>query len=171
MMRQKRKQMLTIANPKCFSLVLFIILFSIVTSFAQNLFLQNKIVTDPLTGAALEGFDAVSYFTEQKPELGRAEYEYIWNGVSWYFSNQANREVFTRAPEIYAPQFGGHGAMGLARGYIIDGNANIYELLGGRLFLFYSNTNRDAFMLSQRTSYIKAKNNWEFFLTDLLPSE
>ncbi|MCF6344430.1 MAG: twin-arginine translocation pathway signal protein [Devosiaceae bacterium] len=140
-------------------------------SFAQNLNLQNIYVTDPLTGVAIEGYDAVSYYTQEAPALGRPEYELSWNGVVWYFSNEANRAVFIRAPEIYAPQFGGHGTMSLSRGYLTDGKANIFALLGGRLFLFYSSSNKDAFMLSQKTAYIKARNNWEFLSSRLIPAE
>ena len=137
--------------------------------FSANIYIQNSIVVDPLTGVALDGYDPVSYFTEEEPALGLPEYEYVWHGVSWYFTNEANRAVFVRAPEIYAPQFGGHGTMGLARGYLTDGNPYIYSKLGGKIFLFYSFGNRDAFMLAQRPSYIKAFNNWKFLSQKFSP--
>ncbi len=170
-MRQRSKQMLSFIGFIRFLLAGIAIILLAGSVSAQYLTLQNKIVIDPLTGVALEGFDAVSYFTQKEPLLGRPEYELNWNNVTWYFSNEANRAVFARAPEIYAPQFGGHGAMGLARGYLSDGNAKIFALLGGRLFLFYSTSNKDAFMLAQRSAYIKARNNWQYFSSEFVPAE
>lgn len=167
MMRQICKQMLTI-QPR-WHIVLFCVLalglarpgFSATSSF------NSLIVTDPLSGVANGGYDPVSYFTDTEPLAGRPEFEYDWNGVPWYFANPANRDIFRRSPEIYAPLFGGHGAMGLARGYISDGNPRIYAILGNRLFLFYSTGNRDAFLLSQKSAYAKANENWEFFALEL----
>ncbi len=151
---------------RAFLYLFFALAFSVVLislAFAGTKQLQNVIVTDPLSGYAIGGYDPVSYFTNSEPVQGLPEYEYIWFGVPWIFSNEANRDIFALSPEIYSPIFGGHGSMGLARGYLSDGNPNVYEVLAGRLFLFYSISNRDAFMLAQRSSYIKAQRNWEFF--------
>ncbi len=176
MMRQKCKQILTIFKP--FGLFALNIIFAanIIFSFANlasasQINIKNKYVTDPLTGVALEGYDPVSYFTQDEPLIGRPEYELVWNGVSWYFANEANREVFSRNPEIYAPQFGGYGSMSLARGYLADGNPNIYSLIGERLFLFYSNSNKDAFLLAPKFAYLQASKNWEFLSANLVPAE
>ncbi len=147
----------------CLSFVIVFFLVSASLTFAGTKQLQNVIVTDPLSGYAIGGYDPVSYFTDPSPVQGLPEYEYIWFGVPWIFSNEANRDIFALSPKIYSPIFGGHGSMGLARGYLSDGNPKVYEILAGRLFLFYSISNRDAFMMSQRSSYIKAQRNWEFF--------
>lgn len=117
-------------------------------------------VTDPLTGIALGGLDPVSYFTEAVPLPGRSDYETVWQNVSWYFATAANRDIFTRAPEIYAPQFGGHGAMGVARGYVSDSDANIYVVFKQRLFLFYSAAQREAFLLSPDAAAREAEARW-----------
>src|SRR5689334_11666438 len=106
MMRQIGKQILTI------------VLLAALAAPAQAAGLVTTVVTDPLTGVALEGYDAVTYFTESEPQMGSPDYEYVWAGVPWYFASAANRDVFKRAPEIYAPQHGGHCEMSLARGYL-----------------------------------------------------
>lgn len=129
--------------------------------------LSNAIVIDPLSGVAIGGYDVVSYFTEEEPLVGRPEFEYVWRGVPWYFANAANRDVFAGSPAIYAPQFGGYGLMGLARGYLSEGNPRVYEILGGRLFLFYSSSNKDAFMLSQKAGYERAAQSWSVLSQDL----
>lgn len=122
--------------------------------------LVTAIVTNPLTGIALDGFDPVSYFTEPEPLDGRADFEFIWGGVPWHFATRANRDAFVRAPEIYCPQYGGHGAMGVARGFVSDGNARIYTVYKNRLYLFYSAVNREAFRLSPELAAAKGALHW-----------
>ena len=31
-----------------------------------------------------------------------------WNDAKWYFASQANRDLFIKDPERYAPQYGGY---------------------------------------------------------------
>ncbi|KRA41653.1 YHS domain-containing (seleno)protein [Devosia sp. Root635] len=118
------------------------------------------IVTDPLTGIGIYGMDPVSYFTEPEPLQGRGDFEFIWNNVPWNFATAANRDIFKTAPEIYAPQFGGHGAMGVARGYVSDSDPAMYFVFKQRLYLFYSAANREAFILSPDEAAIEAEANW-----------
>ena len=122
--------------------------------------LITTIVTDPLTGVAIEGMDPVSYFTEAAPEPGKPDFEYDWKGVPWYFASAANRDVFIGAPDIYAPQFGGHCAMSLSRGYLSDGNPQIYAVVAARLYVFYSVANREAFLLSPGVAIKDATSHW-----------
>lgn len=118
------------------------------------------IVTDPLTGLGLSGTDPVSYFTEPEPLPGRADHEFIWQNVSWYFATAANRDIFAGAPEIYAPQFGGHDAMGVARGFVSDSDPRIYAVFKQRLYLFYSAANREAFLMSPDAAGRTAEERW-----------
>jgi YHS domain-containing protein len=151
MMRQIRKQILTIG---------LVILGLAAVLPVQAASVVTAIVTNPLTGVALDGFDPVSYFTENEPLLGSAGQAYDWGGVTWYFSSAANRDAFIKAPDVYAPQFGGHGTMSLARGFLSDGNARVYLILGERLYLFYSGANRDAFMMAPQKALEDAMKNW-----------
>ena len=87
---------------------------------------MTTIVTDPLTGVAIDGYDAVSYFIDAEPQPGKPDFEYDWQGVPWYFDSAANRDVFMRNPDVYAPQFGGHCVTSLSRGYLSDGKPRLY---------------------------------------------
>lgn len=118
------------------------------------------IVTDPLTGLGLSGTDPVSYFTEPEPLPGRSDYEFIWQNVPWYFATAANRDIFAGSPEIYAPQFGGHDAMGIARGFVSDSDPRIYAVFKQRLYLFYSAANREAFLLAPDAAGRAAEERW-----------
>ena len=121
----------------------------------------TTVVTDPLTGIALGGMDPVSYFTEPAPLLGRGEFEFVWGDVPWHFASAANRDIFAKAPEIYAPQYGGHCAMGLARGFLSDGDAKVYAIFKQRLYLFYSAANREAFLLAPDAAALRSQEKWQ----------
>jgi YHS domain-containing protein len=156
MMKQISKQILTML---AFVLPLLgMVSTTILPARAQSM--VTLIITDPLTGVAIYGMDPVSYFTEPAPLQGRSDYEYIWNNVPWYFATAANRDVFRTSPETYAPQFGGHGAMSVARGYLSDSNPAIYALFKQRLYLFYSAASREAFLLAPDAAAISAEANW-----------
>jgi hypothetical protein len=149
MMRQTGKQILTIA---------LLLVAAVGAARAESV--VTAIVTDPLTGIALEGYDPITYFTEPEPRLGVPDYEYQWGGVPWYFVSAANRDVFIRAPDVYAPQHGGHCEMSLARGYLSDGKPRIFVIERTKLYLFYSAANREAFLMSKAEALEKAALNW-----------
>jgi YHS domain-containing protein len=128
------------------------------------------IVTDTLTGVALGGMDPVSYFTNAEPLPGRPDYEYDWDGVPWYFANAADRDIFIRAPEVYAPQFGGHSATSLAQGYLSDGDPRIYAIVAQRLYLFYSEGNYQTFEKAPAATIDAARKRWAALGTQLSAS-
>jgi YHS domain-containing protein len=118
------------------------------------------IVTDPLTGVAIDGYDPVSYFISPEPMPGKPDFELSWGGASWYFTSAANRDVFARNPTSYAPQFGGHCVTSLSRGYLSDGKPRLFAIEGLKLYFFYSTANKEAFLLSRSATVAKAAENW-----------
>jgi hypothetical protein len=152
MMRQIGEQILTIAAVLGCALVL--------ATGVRAEALVTTIISDPLTGVAIDGYDPVSYFTEPDPRLGKADFVYDWQGVPWYFESAANRDVFIRNPTIYAPQYGGHCLMSLSRGYLSDGKPRLYVIEAMRLYFFYSTANRDAFLLAKSPAIEAAAKHW-----------
>ena len=166
MMRQKRKQNLTIVQ-RLGVLVLLIAASLGPGAAVQAAGLINAIVNDPLTGVAIDGYDPVSYFTEPQPLQGRPDHVYEWGGVPWYFASAANRDVFMRRPDIYAPRYGGHCATSLSRGFVSDGKPMLYAISGARLYLFYSVANREAFLDADAPPVTAANTNWNRLQTNL----
>lgn len=88
---------------------------------------------------AISGYDAVSYFQgEGVPVDGDAQYTVKWNGADWHFANQANAEAFKANPTAYAPQYGGHCAWAMSRGSLAPGDATLYKLVDGKLYLNFN---------------------------------
>ena len=121
---------------------------------------SRRVVTDTNSGYALFGYDPVAYFTEHSAIRGKRQNEFVWRGVSWTFTTKANREVFKADPEIYAPQYGGHGALAVARGYAADCNPNVWAIYDRRLFLFYSYTARAAWAEAVDLHVQRADKQW-----------
>ena len=57
---------------------------------------------------AIKGYDPVAYFTDAKALKGDASVTYAWGGMTWHFSSVTNRDLFSDAPERYAPQYAGY---------------------------------------------------------------
>jgi YHS domain-containing protein len=56
-------------------------------------------------GIAINGYDAVAYFTEGGPVKGSSAFSAPYKGAIFHFSTAANREVFLRDPARYVPQY------------------------------------------------------------------
>ncbi|WP_037308101.1 YHS domain-containing (seleno)protein [Ruegeria halocynthiae] len=89
-------------------------------------------------GAAMAGYDAVSYFDDGVPLRGHPEYRVVWKGAEWYFVSAENRDAFERDPRAFAPQFGGYCAYAMAQGQLISTDPTAWQVVNGRLYLTHS---------------------------------
>jgi YHS domain-containing protein len=98
---------------------------------------EAPIYTALFSKAALGGYDAVAYFTENKPVKGDTKFVSTYKGVEWRFSSAENRDKFQAAPERYAPQYGGYCAWAVSQGYTASGDPQRWKIVGGKLYLNY----------------------------------
>lgn len=89
-------------------------------------------------GIAIDGTDAVAYFTEGKPVVGSPEFAYDWMGATWHFSTAENRDAFAADPEAYAPQYGGYCAYAVSEGYTASTVPEAWKIVDGKLYLNFS---------------------------------
>ena len=144
-------------------LILFVALIS-GTTFAQTAAkrtaefnLEKKV--------AIQGYDPVAYFTQKKAVKGKAAFATTYEGVTYNFSSQANKDLFLKNPASYEPQYGGwcSYAMG-ASGEKVEVDPETFKIVDGKLNLFYNaffnNTlkswNKDEVNLKK-----KADANWK----------
>ena len=121
----------------------------------------SSINTGYFDGVAIEGYDTVAYFTDGKATKGSEEFAYDWLGATWYFANAEHRELFAEKPVQYAPQYGGHCAMGVAFG---ESTANIdpeaWAIVDGKLYLQYSKDAREAWERDRANRVAAADQKW-----------
>lgn len=86
---------------------------------------------------AINGYDSVTYFTQNRPVKGSDSFVFQWKDAKWKFSTQANLDLFRTSPEKYAPQYGGYCAYGVANGNLVKVDPEQFTVLDGKLYLNY----------------------------------
>lgn len=108
----------------------------------------------------LFGHDVVSYFTEKTHRPGNPQLKSVYKGVTFRFSRPEHKALFDAAPEKYIPQFGGYCANGIVYGIPWGGNADNWEMIAGKLYIFGGKGSHDAFMLDVPRNMALANKYW-----------
>lgn len=96
------------------------------------------------TGFAASGYDVVAYFDLEQapigekqpaPVPGRKDITATYNGATFAFASEANRDAFVADPGKYAPAYDGHCAYGVAKGGKVPGNPYLWRIVDDRLYL------------------------------------
>jgi YHS domain-containing protein len=127
------------------------------------------VISDPLTGIALYGFDPVAYFVDGEAREGSAGFELTHAGLVWRFRNEGNRAAFAEQPGAYMPRFGGYDPVGVARGVSASGYPALFAIHDNRLVLFASEENRKTFLASPNAALDAAEAAWPKLAQKLVP--
>jgi hypothetical protein len=112
------------------------------------------------------GYDPVSYFPEGggKPQKGLISLSYQYDGVTYRFATEEDREKFKANPATYIPAYGGWCAWAVGElGKRVDVDPLSFEIRNGRLLLFYRDPKLDtrALWLKKPDAITaKADANW-----------
>jgi len=118
------------------------------------------VVVNPNTGLAISGVDPVAYFTDGKPVFGKADFEMTYDGTVWRFANEGNRAAFKADPDVYMPRFGGYDPVAIAQGKWVAGYPTVWAIIGQRLYLFYDDAARAAFLADAGRIIETADRKW-----------
>ena len=108
----------------------------------------------------LKGADVVAYFTDKAYKQGSPAIKTVYKDVTFRFATPEHKALFDRAPEKYLPQFGGYCANGIVYGIPWGGDADVYEMLDGKLYIFGGHGSHDAFMLDVPRNMALANKYW-----------
>ncbi len=148
---------------KKLALALFVALLS-ATTFAQTAAkrtaefnLENKV--------AIQGYDPVTYFTQKKAVKGKATITTTYEGITYNFASQADKDLFLKNPAQYEPQYGGwcSYAMG-AKGEKVEIDPETFKIVDGKLNLFYNaffNNTLKTWNKDEANLKAKADTNWK----------
>ena len=149
-------------------LIMLLIAFVSISSLAQ---IEAKRVVQfnlEKNKVAVQGYDVVSYFKQNKAVKGKKELAVNYEGVIYYFSSQTNIDTFKKSPASFEPQYGGWCAFAMGdSGDKVEVDPETFKILDGKLYLFYNaffnNTlkswNKDEVNLKK-----KADANWKNFI-------
>jgi YHS domain-containing protein len=132
----------------------------VIAAFVSNLAAGEPVNVDS-NGVAIQGYDLVAYFTDDRPVRGKPELVATYNGATYYFASAEHKTQFEKEPGKYAPRFGGFCAFGVSHGAIAPSSVDAFQIIDGQLVL---QNNRDILKRWQEDSkgnLKKAEANWQ----------
>jgi YHS domain-containing protein len=121
---------------------------------------EKVLVNVDAEGLALQGYDAVAFFTVGAPVKGRPEFSASHRGARYQFHSAKNLEMFRADPGKYEPQFGGYCAYGVGRGALVSIRIEAWQIVEGRLLLQKNRDIRDDFNRDPAGNLRKADERW-----------
>ncbi len=115
-------------------------------------------------GIAIQGYDAVAYFTSGKAVKGNSSNSVYYQGIKYQFANAAHKEEFKKNPSFYEPQYGGWCAYAMgATGEKVEIDPETFKIINGKLYLFYNrlfNNTLKSWNKDETNLKPKADINW-----------
>jgi hypothetical protein len=110
---------------------------------------------------AINGYDAVAYFTDSSAVKGFDSLSYHWESADWKFSSKTNLELFKKDPNKFAPMYGGYCAFGMSRNYKAPTSPDAWTIVNGKLYLNYNKDVRTTWQKEVADRINKADENWK----------
>jgi YHS domain-containing protein len=159
-MRDNVMNRCSIADIALKSLAVVLLAGSLATGVVSLAAGGEQLVNRSRDGLAVDGYDPVAYFAAGTPVEGKAEFQFTWNGTRYHFASAANRDLFARDPEKYAPQYGGFCAYAVSRGYTASVDPLAWAVVDGKLYLNYSKRVQRLWQEDAAGNIRKADSNW-----------
>lgn len=119
--------------------------------------LENKV--------AIQGYDPVAYFKQNKAVKGKKEFSSAYEGVVYYFASATDKELFAKNPAGYEPQYGGWCAYAMgSSGDKVEIDPETFKITDGKLYLFYNayfNNTLKSWNKDEHNLKKKADANWK----------
>ena len=108
----------------------------------------------------VNGYDLVSFHQAKKPLRGNGNYVAEYQGVTYLFANEANKQAFQGNPKNYLPAYGGYCAYGIAVGKKFVGDPDVWKIVDGKLYLNLDTSIQDVWNKNVEGNIAKADQNW-----------
>src|SRR5262245_53741447 len=130
------------------AIAVYFIFFSEPTFKAKDGYLNNI----DKQGLAIQGYDPVAYFTDNKPLKGVSKYPAEYNGATYWFNSEQHQNLFKSNPKQYAPQYGSFCGYAVSIGKLRPVDPTIYQIENGRLILQHTQEAYDLFNKNLKAS-------------------
>jgi len=135
-----------------------------VTTFGQTIAIR-KAHFNVEKSVAIQGYDPVSYFKQNKAVKGKKEISASYEGIIYQFSSVSNKEIFSKNPGSFEPQYGGWCAYAMgSAGEKVEINPETFKIIDGKLYLFYNaffNNTLKSWNKDENSLKAKADANWK----------
>lgn len=86
---------------------------------------------------AMNGYDVMTYWHGGEPLEGDHDITFTYEGATWVFVSEENRDLFASAPATYAPQYGGYCAYAASLGELSDVDPFAWRIYENKLYMNY----------------------------------
>lgn len=153
---------------KMLALLFISFAFGIISAQAQTNPAVRKQQFNLDNGLAIQGYDPVAYFTQNKAVKGSSEHSVTYKNVTYRFSTAANAEAFQKSPATYEPSYGGWCAYAMgATGEKVPVDPETFKVKDGHLYLFYNkffNNTLPKWNKDEENLHRKADQSWLKFV-------
>jgi YHS domain-containing protein len=143
-------------------LVFMVIVLATGAGYAQSALRSKQFNLE--NGVAIQGYDPVAYFTQNKAVKGNRQFAASAEGALYYFSSASNKDLFLKDYKKYEPQYGGWCAYAMgANNEKVEIDPETFKILNGKLYLFYhswSNNTLNKWNKNEVTLRSNADKNW-----------
>lgn len=126
---------------------------------------QNANLNLDKSNKAIQGYDLVAYFTENKAIKGSKEFALNHGGVVYWFKNLENKNTFKQDPSKFQVAYGGWCAYAIGvSGDKVKIDPKTFKLVDGKLLLFYNfyfNNTLTKWNENENSLKTKADEFWE----------
>lgn len=109
----------------------------------------------------LHGVDPVATIDIGNPFEGSSKFAATYQGVAYYFNNEASMDKFKATPQAYIPQNGGFCTYGVSVGKKFDGDPQFSSVIDGKLYVFLNEDIYKIYLKNKSGTIKKATKQWK----------
>ena len=111
-------------------------------------------------GVILDGYDAVTYFTDYKAIKGDEIFSVRYNGATYWFYSEEHVSIINDNPGKFAPQYGSFCGYEMSLNKLRPVDPNIWQIVDGRLILQHTQDAYELFNKDAKGNTAKADGYW-----------
>ncbi len=121
---------------------------------------HKVLVLKDRNGVAIQGYDAVAYFTDNKPVKGAAKFVSEYEGARYYFASAEHKALFDMNPSKYVPAYGGYCGYAASIDRLSPVSPEVFQIEEGKLVLQHNKKAFDLFNKDLKANVVRADQNW-----------
>src|SRR5271166_1754678 len=129
-------------------------------AFADQLPDHKVLVLKSRDGVAVQGYDPVAYFTDNKAVKGTSKFRSEYEGAKYCFASAEHKALFDANPAKYAPTYGGYCGYAASIDRLSPVSPEWFQIIDGKLILQHNKKAFDKFNTDLKGNVMKADENW-----------
>ena len=121
---------------------------------------KNRKIAVDSQGVAIQEYDPVAYFKQNKPVKGSPSNQSVYQGAKFYFASAADKKEFDKNPSKYVPTYGGYCANSLKKGKLENGDPNVFYIHKGKLYFCSTKQTAEEFEKDIDKHLIESDDSW-----------